>query len=319
MRLSQEQDMSEFFTVSVLIATFASGVRLATPYLLAALGETLGQRSGVLNLGVDGVMLLSSFFAYWTVLESGSRLLGVIIGILVGLIMGAIYAVATLTFKADQGISGIGIFLFGLGFSELLFLEQVGTPRSIPSFRKTKIPLLGDIPHIGDIFFNHTLIVYLAFALVPVIAWVMHKTTFGLNLRAVGETPSAADSVGISVNRVRAATILFGNAMAGLAGAALTIQLGTFQNNITNGMGFIAVALVYFGGWKASGVLAGSLLYGLVTAVITKWKTLGIVTGAAASLTTMAPAVLTVLALAVIARRTTSTPSALTLPFTRGD
>ena len=147
----------------------------------------------------------------------------------------------------------------------------------------------------------------------------MHKTTFGLNLRAVGETPSAADSVGISVNRVRAATILFGNAMAGLAGAALTIQLGTFQNNVTNGMGFIAVALVYFGGWKASGVLAGSLLYGLVTAVITKWKTLGIVTGAAASLTTMAPAVLTVLALAVIARRTTSTPSALTLPFTRGD
>ena len=141
MRLSQEQDMSEFFTVGVLIATFASGVRLATPYLLAALGETLGQRSGVLNLGVDGVMLLSSFFAYWTVLESGSRLLGVIIGILVGLIMGAIYAVATLTFKADQGISGIGIFLFGLGFSELLFLEQVGTPRSIPSVSYTHLTL----------------------------------------------------------------------------------------------------------------------------------------------------------------------------------
>ena len=111
--------MSEFFTVSVLIATFASGVRLATPYLLAALGETLGQRSGVLNLGVDGVMLLSSFFAYWTVLESGSRLLGVVIGILVGLIMGVIYAVATLIFKADQGISGIGKYLYSLYLDQL--------------------------------------------------------------------------------------------------------------------------------------------------------------------------------------------------------
>jgi len=311
--------MGEFFTISVLIATFASGVRLATPYLLAALGETLGQRSGVLNLGVDGVMLMGAFFGYWTVLETGSRLLGVLIGILVGLLMGVIYAIATLVFKADQGISGIGIFLFGLGFSELLFLEQVGTPRSIPSFEKLKIPLLGDIPKVGEILFNHTLIVYIAIALVPLLTWLINSTTFGLNVRSVGETPSAADSLGVNVNKIRTMTILAGNAMAGLAGAALTIQLGTFQNNITNGIGFIAVALVYFGGWKPGGVLAGSLLYGLLTAIITKWKTLGIVSGATASLTTMAPAVLTVIALAVIARRSTTTPTALTIPFSRGD
>lgn len=309
--------MSEFFTLSVLVATFASAMRLATPYLLAALGETVGQRSGVLNLGVDGVMLLGAFFAYWTVLETDSRLLGVAVGLGVGLVMGAAYATVTLVFKAEQGISGIGVYLFGLGMSELLFLKQVGTPRGIPSFDDLRIPLLGDIPHVGDMFFNHSLLVYLAVLLVPTLTLVVNRTTLGLNIRAVGESPEAADSLGVSVYRTRAVAMLIGNALAGLAGAALTIELGTFQNNLTNGIGFIAVALVYFGAWRPVGVLAGSLLYGLITATVTQWKTLGIVTGATASLTTVAPAVLTVIALAIIARRAADQPAALTVPFSR--
>ena len=310
--------MSEFFELSVLVATFASGVRLAMPYLLASLGETLGQRSGVLNLGVEGVMLLGAFFAYWTVLETDSRILGILVGIAVGLFMGVVYAIVTLIFKAEQGISGIGVFLFGLGMSELLFIEQVGVPRSIPSLDDIAIPGLSDIPHIGDMFFNHSLLVYGAVALVFVMTWVINKTTFGLNVRAVGENPDAADSLGVSVNQVRASTILVGNTLAGLAGAALSIELGTFQSNFTNGIGFIAVALVYFGSWRPGGVLVGSLLYGLVTATVTKWKVLGIVTGGTAALATAAPAVLTVLALAVIARRSSTAPAALTKPFSRG-
>ena len=123
--------MGDFFTTSVLVATAASAVRLATPYLLAALGETIGQRSGVLNLGVDGVMMLSAFFAYWTVLETGNMWLGVLIALLGGLIMGVLYGVITVFFEATQGISGIGIFIFGLGFSDLLFRQQVGTPKPI--------------------------------------------------------------------------------------------------------------------------------------------------------------------------------------------
>lgn len=309
--------MSEFFTVSVLVLTFASGMRFATPYLLAALGETIGQRSGVLNLGVDGVMLLSAFFAYWTVLESGSRVLGIVAGLAVGLLMGVVYAIVTLVFKAEQGISGIGIYLFGLGMSELLFLGQVGIPRGIRSFDEWRIPLLGDIPHVGDIFFNHSILIYLAILLVPLLTWMVNRTTLGLNIRAVGESPEAADSLGVSVVRTRMIAILIGNSLAGLAGAALTIQLGTYQNNLTNGIGFIAVALVYFGAWRPIGVLAGSLLYGLITATVTQWKTLGIVTGAAASFTTMAPAVLTVIALAIIARRSADQPAALTVPFSR--
>ncbi len=310
--------MNDFITVTFTVATFASGVRLATPYLLAALGETLSQRSGVLNLGVDGVMLLGAFFSYWAVLQSDSITIGLLAGIAVGLLMGVVYALVTVVFRAEQGISGIGVFLFGLGISELLFFEWVGTPLPIQSFDKLAIPLLSDIPKIGDMFFNHNLLVYVSMLLVPGLTLLVNRTTFGLNVRAVGETPEAADSLGVSVAWTRASTILIGNALAGLAGAALAIEIGIFQNNITNQIGFIAIALVYFGAWRPTGVLAGSLLYGLVTATVNQWKTAGLVTGAASSFTTMAPAALTIVALIVIARRSAAQPAALTLPFVRG-
>lgn len=310
--------MSEFFTVSVIVATAAAGVRLATPYLFAALGETLGQRSGVLNLGVDGVMLLGAFFAYWTALEHRNLWLAVVASALAGLVMGAVYAVVTLVFKAEQGISGIGVYLFGLGFSELLYRQQVGTPLPAKSLTKVRIPLLGDLPKVGDMFFNHSLLVYSAVLLVPVIAVVVNRTRFGLDVRAVGETPEAADSMGVSVRRTRLTTILLANMLAGIGGAALALELGTFQQNLTNGIGFIAVALVYFGSWRPAGVLAGSLLYGLLTATVNQFKTLGIVTGGAASLATAAPAALTIVALVVIARRRAEQPAALALPFVRG-
>lgn len=310
--------MSDFFTVSVIVATIASGVRLATPYLFAALGETLGQRSGVLNLGVDGVMLLGAFFAYWTALETENLWLAVVVSALVGLAMGVLYAVITLVFRAEQGISGIGIYLFGLGLSELLYLKRVGTPLPITSLHKVRLPVLGAIPKVGDMFFNHSLVVYVAIALVPLLTVLIERTRFGLAVRAVGESPEAADSMGVSVNVTRTVTILAANALAGVGGAALALEIGIFQQNLTNGIGFIAVALVYFGSWRPLGVLAGSLLYGLLTATVNQLKTLGIVSGGTASLVTAAPAVLTIVALAVIARRQADQPAALALPFARG-
>jgi ABC-type uncharacterized transport system permease subunit len=310
--------VSDFFTVSVIVATVASGIRLATPYLFAALGETLGQRSGVLNLGVEGVMLLGAFFAYWTTLETDNLWLAVGVSAAVGLVMGVLYAVVTLGFKAEQGISGIGVYLFGLGFSELLYREKVGTPLPTRSLGDWRIPLLGRIPKVGDMFFDHTVLVYVAFALVPLLSLLIRRTRFGLNVRAVGETPAAADSMGVSVVITRSVTILVANMMAGIAGGALALELGIFQQNLTAGIGFIAVALVYFGSWRPTGVMVGAVLYGLLTATVTQWKTLGIVTGSTASLTTAAPAVLTIAALVVIARRRTEQPAALTLPFVRG-
>ena len=310
--------MNDFFTTSVVVATVASGMRLATPYLFAALGEMFGQRSGVLNLGVDGVMLLGAFFSYWVALETGNLWLAVLSAAGAGLVMGLVYAIVTLVYDAEQGISGIGIYLFGLGFSELMYLKRVGTPLPTKALSDVRIPLLGDIKYLGDMLFDHSLLVYVAVLLVPLLAYVINKTRFGLDVRSVGETPEAADSLGVGVRRTRLVTILVANLLAGVGGAALALEIGTFQQNLTNGMGFIAIALVYFGSWRPVGVLAGSVLYGMLTATVNQFKTLGIVTGGTASLATAAPAALTIVALVVIAGRRSVQPAALTLPFVRG-
>jgi simple sugar transport system permease protein len=309
--------MSEFFTEAVLIATIASAVRLAVPLLLAGLGEAYGQRSGVLNLGVDGVMLLGAFGGYYTVLKVGNVWLGLLAGLGVGITLGLISAFITVTLKADQGISGIGIFLFGLGMSDLLFQRLVGTPRFIDTFPRLEIPLLGDIPWIGEMLFRQNLVVYLAFLAIPVSMVVINRTTFGMKIRAVGENPEAADSLGVSVAKVRYATMLIGGTLAGVAGAALAIDLGIFQQNITNAQGFIAIALVYFGAWRPVGVMLGALLYGFVNSLVIQWKTLGIIPDSWSDIAAMAPAIITILALVVVATRFRA-PSALTKPFERG-
>ncbi|MDA0371651.1 MAG: ABC transporter permease [Actinomycetota bacterium] len=308
--------MSDFFTVSVIVSTLASGIRLATPFLLASLGEMIGQRSGVLNLGVEGVMLIGAFVAYFTLLRTGSTLLAVVLALSAGVVMGLLYSLMTLVMQAVQGISGIGIYLFGLGFTDLLFQKQVGTPIPVKGLDELHVPLLSDIPHVGEVLFQHSILVYVAFLLVPVAWFVIERTTFGLNIRAVGETPEAADTLGVSVTRIRLFTILIGNSLAALAGAALALELGIFQQNLTSGRGFIAIALVYFGAWRPLGVMSGALLFGIVSATVNQWKTIGIIEGAASSLTSMAPALLTIIVLVLVSRRIDA-PSALTKPFDR--
>ena len=216
--------MDDIFTSTILIVTVASGIRLATPFLLASLGEALGQRSGVLNLGVDGVMLLGAFGAYYTVLKTGNLFFGIWVGVFIGGLVGIFYAFITVNLRAQQGVSGIGIYLFGLGMSDLLFQKLVGTPRPILPFPTLEIPLLSNLPVIGEMFFEHSLIVYIAFLLVPVATFVMNRTTYGMNVRAIGENPEAADSLGVSVAAVRYSTLIIGNSLAGLAGAALALE-----------------------------------------------------------------------------------------------
>ncbi len=308
--------MNQFFTVDVLTVTIASGIALATPFLLASLGETIGQRSGVLNLGVDGIMLLAAFATYYTALRTGDLLLAILAGAGTGTIMGIITAFVSVTLKAEQGISGIGVYLFGLGFSALLFEKLVGTPLPIDTLQPVGIPLLDRIPVVGGMFFNQSALVYLAFLLVPVVAFVLNRTTYGLKIKAVGENPAAADSLGVSVARIRWSTVILGCTFAGLAGASVLLYSGIFQVNLTQGQGFIAVALVYFGAWRPLGVMAGSLLYGLVAVVILTLKSLGIIPLSASDLAATAPAVITVLALLFISRRFRQ-PAALGRPYER--
>jgi len=309
--------MSQLLTEAVLIGIVASGIRLAVPLLLASLGEMFGQRSGVLNLGVDGIMLLGAFSGYYLVLRTGNAWVGLVMGAFIGLLLGLASAVISVTLKAEQGISGIGIYLFGLGMSDLLFQKMVGTPIPISGFPDLDFPLLSDIPILGGMLFQHSVVIYMAFAAVPISLFILNRTTFGMNIKAVGENPEAADSLGVSVTKIRYATVTIGGTFAGFAGAALAIDLGIFQQNLTNAAGFIAIALVYFGAWRPMGVMAGALLYGFVNALVLQLKTLGIISRGWSDISAMAPAIITILALVIVARRFRQ-PAALTKPFTRG-
>jgi ABC-type uncharacterized transport system permease subunit len=309
--------ISELFSIAVLIGILASGIRLATPYLYAAIGETFGQRSGVLNLGVEGQMLLGAFAAFYVSYTTGNLWMAVLVAMLVGALMGLAMAFVTVNLHAQQGISGIGFYLFGLGASDLLFQKLVGTVKIADSFPKIHIPFLSDIPLLGEILFSHHILVYLAFLLVPVAWFVLNKTTLGLKIRAAGENPEAADSLGVSVAGVRYFTIVLGGTLSGVAGASLSIaQSNVFQQGMTSGIGFIAVALVYFGGWRPWGVLGGALLFSMVNSLQLWIQVLGV--PIPSDIAVMMPYVLTILVLVLTVSRVRG-PSALTKPFERED
>jgi general nucleoside transport system permease protein len=307
--------IADLFTPTVLLGILASGIRLATPYLFASIGEAYSQRSGVLNLGVEGQMLLGAFVAFYVAKLTGNLWLGVLGGMGVGALMGLAMAFVTINLHAKQGISGIGFYLFGLGMSNLLFQLLVGTVETVSGFPRISIPLLSRIPWIGNIFFNQNILVYIAFLLVPVSSYVLNKTTLGLKIRAVGQNPEAADSLGVSVARVRYFTVIFGGTMSGLAGASLSIALlNVFQQGMTAGQGFIAVALVYFGAWRPWGVLAGALLFSLVNGLQLWIQVLGI--PIAPEFAVMMPYILTILVLTLSVSKVRA-PAALTKPFER--
>ena len=289
--------ISDLFSVTVLVGILASGIRLATPYLYAAIGETFGQKSGVLNLGVEGQMLLGAFAAFYVTLTTGNLWLGVLTAMLVGALMGLAMAYVTVNLQAQQGISGIGFYLFGVGMSDLLFQKLMGTVETVKGFPKIYIPVLSDIPG------------------VPIAWFVLNKTTLGLKIRSVGENPDAADSLGVNVARIRYFTIILGGTLSGIAGASLSIALlNVFQQNMTSGQGFIAVALVYFGAWSPLGVLGGALLFSMINSLQLWIQVLNI--PIPSEIAVMMPYVLTILVLVATVSRVRA-PSALTKPFER--
>lgn len=315
--------MTENLTlIAIILGILHSGIRLATPYLYAAIGEMFAQRSGVLNLGVEGIMMMGAFFGFYAVFKTGNPWLGVAAAAGVGALMGLIMSVVSITLQAEQGISGIGLFMFGVGMSSLLFKTMLGTVEGVNGFRELHFCLsesfcLADVPVLGDIFFSHSVLTYLAYALVPLSLWVLNKTTWGLKIRSVGQNPEAADSLGVSVAGVRYASVTLGAALAGIAGASLSISLlNIFQENMTNGMGFIAVALVYFGSWRPGGVLIGALLFSTINALQLWVQVLDL--PIPSDVAVMLPYLLTILALALPFRRALQ-PAALTKPFARGD
>jgi ABC-type uncharacterized transport system permease subunit len=309
--------MTEIFTQTVMVGILISAIRLATPYLFASIGEAFAQTSGVVNLGVDGIMLVGAFIAFYLTLITGNVWLGVLGAAVSGLLMGLLMSFISVTLKAEQGISGIGLYMFGLGLSSLLFKVLVGTVQTVEGFQPIKLWILGDIPIIGEIFFQHSLPVYAAFLMVPLAWWFLDKTTWGLKIKSVGQNPAAADSLGVNVDQVRYFSVCVGAVMAGLAGASLSTALvNLFQENLTAGLGFIAVALVYFGGWRPLGILAGALLFSTVNAFQLWMQVLGV--NIPSDVAIMLPYLLTIAALVAVTNRVRQ-PAALNKPFERGE
>lgn len=310
----------------ILVEALALTLLYATPYLFAALGEVFVQRSGVLNLGVEGIMLLGAFASIFVVSNKGlgaDPVVGLLVAMIVGAIMGLAAAVVNVSLQAQQGISGIGFTLFGQGLSSLLFKLLAGGVITAVGFQSISIPVLSDIPVLGKILFQHNILVYIAFALVPISMWVLNKTTWGLQVRAVGQNPAAADAMGVNVIRTRYTTVILGGILAGVAGASLSIAATPiFQENMTEGRGFIAVALVYFGGWSPWRVMLGALLFSIANNLQIWAQILNVqVAGGPIppNLLIMVPYILTIAVLVFARNRRRLEPAALTKPFQRGE
>lgn len=249
------------------LALFLSAAVVAgTPLLLATLGETITEKAGNLNLGIEGMMLMGAVMGFITAFTVKNPLLALLAAILAGALGSLIYAFLTVSLRVNQEVSGLALTTFGTGFAGFLGQKYVGMviPNNVKAaFANVKIPLLGDIPFIGEILFNKDPIVYLSYFIVIAVGIYLYKTKKGLNLRAVGENPAAADAAGINISLYKYVNILIGGALCGLAGAYLSlVYIPAWQDNVVAGRGWIAVALVIFVTWNPYKAIAGAYLFG---------------------------------------------------------
>ncbi|AWU94187.1 ABC transporter permease [Azospirillum ramasamyi] len=279
----------------ILAAMFAA----ATPLLFAALGELVVEKSGVLNLGVEGMMLVGAVCGFAVTIQTGSAVTGFLIAALAGAATASLFAVLTLFLLANQVATGLALTLFGVGLSALIGQGFVGIP--LEGLPKVYIPGLTELPVVGQALFGQDIMVYLAIAAVPLVHLFLYRTRAGLVLRAVGENHTAAHALGYKVLRIRFLAVLFGGAMAGLGGAFLSMDYTPmWAENMTSGRGWIALALVVFATWKPVRAMLGAWLFGGVTILQLHVQGLGI--DVPSQLLSMLPYLATVLVLVLISR-----------------
>lgn len=299
------------------IGFFAALLRIATPLILASLGEMFAERAGVLNLGIEGIMLLSAMTGFSTAYFTGSLWLGLLAAMATGAAMGLLMGVLTVSLGLSQHVSGIGVTMLCTGFAFFfyrLIFGQPGTPPSITAFQPVAIPLLADIPLIGPVLFNQFALVYLALIAVPVAAFVLYRTPWGLALRAVGENPRAADSAGIPVAATRYQALMLSGALMGMAGAFLTMaQFNAFTFGVISGRGWVCIALVVFGQWSPWKCALGALVFALIDTLQLRLQASNVI-DVPYQVFLMLPFVLTIVAMALVSRNARA-PAALLTPF----
>ena len=280
---------------NILFAT----VRCGTPLLLVALGELVCEKSGVLNLGQEGMMLFGAVVGFIVAFSTGSLWLGVLLAMAAGMLLSSLFALVALSFNANQVATGLALTIFGVGLSTFIGAAWVGKP--LAGFEPMAIPLLSGLPLVGRALFGQDALVYLSFVLFAVIAWVILKSRVGLIVQAVGENPDAASAMGLPVLRVRTLAVLFGGAMAGLAGAYLSLAYTPmWAENMSAGRGWIALALVVFASWRVWRLLLGAYLFGFASILYLVAQGLGL--AIPSNLLAMLPYVATIVVLVLLSR-----------------
>jgi ABC-type uncharacterized transport system permease subunit len=261
-------NLERVFVWSALIAAM---LRFATPLVFAAMGGILSERSGVINIGLEGMMLMGAFFGIFGADLTGSWFLGALVGMVAGGVLALIHAFFSIQLRADQVVSGFAVNLLAAGITGYVFVEHYGaegTPGDIPRVPEVTLPLIQDIPFVGNAIGQASLLTWAALLLVPLLALYLFRTPRGLRLRSVGEKPRAAETVGVRVIPTRYYAVIASGLLAALGGVYLSIALlGSFNENMTDGRGFIALAAVIFGSWRPGGALAAALLFGFSSAV----------------------------------------------------
>lgn len=304
-------------TIEWFALLVAAAVALAAPLLLAALGEVISETAGVINIELEGMMLVGAFTGVAGALLTGNIALAFVAAIAGGLIVAALQGIACFVFGANQVVAGIVLNILALGATTFLLVSALGADvtRSVVTLTPMPIPLLSEIPYLGKALFSHNLVVYLAYLAVPAVWLLLSRTRTGLALKAVGEKPAAAEAMGVDVTRTRWLALLLCGALAGIGGGLLTLGgLGVFTPNVTKGIGFIAIAAVIFGRWKPLGTLGAVMLFSLVDAFQIRAQALGI--PVPYQLLVALPYIVTLLALALFVSKMRP-PAALAVNYER--
>ena len=309
--------------LAFIVNLLAAGIRSGTAILFATIGEVFAERAGILNLGVEGMMLMGAMSAFGVAHATGSAWLGLIAAIIVGGILALLHAFLTVTLRADQVVSGLALTFLGTGLSAVLGAPLVEI-RQAPRLPMFDIPGLAQIPVLGPIFFQHNVIVYLGFILAPLAWFYIYRTRPGLELRAIGEYPAAADVLGVSVYRLRYLYVMVGGMLAGMGGAALSLALTPLWiEGMTAGQGWIAVGLVIFAGWDPLRAVIGSYLFGAIRRLPLDLQSMAFFLSnpTMGYFMNMLPYLFTIIVLVIgsreALRRRVGAPAALGLPYVR--
>ncbi len=312
--------MSAIVDIIASAGLWAAVLRIATPLILGTLGALLCERSGVLNLGIEGIMTFGAMIGWLAVFHGADLWTGVLVAAVAGALFGVLHSALTVTLGLSQHVSGLGVTLFASSFSYYVFrliVPVAGTPPTITPFQPIDIPVLSSLPFIGPAFFTQTAPTYLAIAIAIVMAYIVFSTPMGLAIRMTGENPHAAEAQGVNPVKVRYGAIIAGSALMAVGGAFLTLSaFNSFFPTMVQGRGWICIALVVFASWRPGRALFGALLFAFFDAFQLRLQTA--VEGVPYQIFLMTPYILSIAALAVMARRA-RVPQALMQPYRRGE